>query len=367
MKIGILSMHRVVNYGSFLQAYALKKIIQNLVDCEIEFIDIKKGKSLYRNNKLKKISRLIKYIFTGELVNKLYYKEFNNKLENQFKNNFYSLLGKIVSPDNEEKFDLVVIGSDEVFHCCQNTSWGFTTQLYGNISNAKKIISYAGSFGATKIEDIYKFSLRKQISDSLRNLYSISVRDENSKTIVEKLTGRTPELHLDPVLIYGYKAELKQFPEFKCTEKFLLVYSYNGRIIDKKEINAIKEFARNRNLKIYTVFCKYKWADKSIMPDTPFDVLKVFDKAVYVVSDTFHGTIFSIITHRKFCTLVRDTSVNKMTTLLKMVGLQNHIVKNCKELDSILMNDIDYDLVEKKLDIERENTNEYFKKNLKGQ
>lgn len=86
-------------------------------------------------------------------------------------------------------------------------------------------------------------------------------------------------------------------------------------------------------------------ADKSIMSDTPFEVLKVFEKAAYVVSDTFHGTIFSIITHSKFCTLVRDTAVNKMTTLLKMVGLQNHIVKNCKELDSILMNDINYDLV----------------------
>ena len=367
-KIGILSMHRVVNYGSFLQAYALKKIIENCGECQISFVDIRNGKSLYPidNSKFGKVSRVFKYLIKGKLPLIIQIKKFKKILKNQFEKDFYPLLGNIVPPDSCS-FDAVVIGSDEVFHCCQQTSWGFTTQLYGDIPNSKKIISYAASFGATQIENILAFNLSDEISLSLRKLDAISVRDDNSRSIVNQLINVSPDKHLDPVLVYGYKKEMDEYPDFNSEENFLLVYSYNGRISDKKEINCIKDFARKKSLKIYTIFCDYKWADKLILPKTPCEMLKVFQKSKYVVSDTFHGTIFSIITHNKFCTLMRQSSVNKITSMLDSLNLSTHIVNDFNMFDEILEQEIDYENVEKLLEYERIKTENYLKNNLFGE
>lgn len=364
-KIGILSMHRVVNYGSFLQAYALKKIIENLCECEVFFVDIKKGVSLYPkdSNKIIKLLRILKYLFTGQFIKKLRIKNYNFYLKNQFENEFFKLLGQIDGSDSSF-YDCVVIGSDEVFNCCQRSEWGFTTQLYGDIPNAKKIISYAASFGRTEFSDLEKFGLKISIADNLRKLSAISVRDENSYNIVKELINIDPEKNLDPVLIYGYQNEINSCKEFNVNENFLLVYSYNGRISSTKEINTIKKFAIKNNLKIYTIFCTYSWADKCVLPETPFDVLKVFQKAAYVLSDTFHGTIFSIITHRKFGTLVRSSASNKINSLLNVLKLDNHIISDLNRFEEILVQNINYQDVEQILCKERVKTEKYLRNNI---
>lgn len=371
MKIGILTMHRVVNYGSFLQAYALKKLIEETFhgdECEIEFIDIKKGRLLYKeinNTKLRKLLRWFFFLITGCLLKKLRRRKLSNYLYNQFEHDFYPMLGKIAIPEAHE-YDIVVIGSDEVFNCCQVSSWGFTTQLYGNIPNAKKIISYAASFGGTTLEDIYKFNLQSEIINSLNKMSNISVRDENSKYIVEKLLNKKIEMYLDPVLIYGYKNEIADNADFHVSDKYLIVYSYFERVKDKKEISAIIHFAKKNKLKIYTIFCGYSWADKTIIPATPFKVLNFFQNAEYIISDTFHGTIFSVITHKKFCTLIRQSNSSKINSLMKTLGLENHIVYNPVFLEEKLTQKIDFDSVDSVLQQEREHTKEFLSNTLNG-
>ena len=364
-RIGILTMHRVINYGSFLQAYALKKLVANIINCDISFIDIKPGITLYENDNTfaKKLSRLMQYFLQGKIFQMYKARQYNLQISNQFRKSFYPLLGRIDSPDSDT-YDCIIIGSDEVFHCCQRTPWGFTTQLYGDIANAKKIISYAASFGGTNLIDIRKLGLEGKITNSLKKMSAISVRDSNSFEIIKQLTQKNAVLNLDPVLIYGYSEEIKNSKDFETKDKFLLVYSYNGRISDKKEISEIKKFAHNNKLKIYTIFCKYDWADKCIIPDTPFDLLKVFQKAEYVVSDTFHGTIFSIITHKKFGTFIRGSSVHKLGFLLKELNLEDHSISDLSELENILKRDIDYQGVEIILNRERIKAREYLEMNI---
>lgn len=91
----------------------------------------------------------------------------------------------------------------------------------------------------------------------------------------------------------------------------MLIYSYQGRISNKDEIKKIVEFAKLKGLRLISVFCRYNWCDKAIIPDTPFDVLAWFKGASFVVTDTFHGTIFSVITHRSFCSLIRNDNEQK--------------------------------------------------------
>ena len=93
-----------------------------------------------------------------------------------------------------------MIGSDEVFNFVQESPWGFSTQLYGDIDN-QNVNSYAACFGNTTLEAVHKTNREERIAKGLNNLRNISVRDENSARIVNALTGVTPEIHLDPVVV----------------------------------------------------------------------------------------------------------------------------------------------------------------------
>lgn len=354
--VGILSMQRVINYGSFLQAYALKQLLlQNGAD-EVYFIDIEKGRELpgfeYSKNQSKwhKLKRLLQIIFTGLLFQKIRDREFTKRLKKSIEDCFPIL--ELDKPAPKE-FDLVVIGSDEVFNCCQPAPWGYTLQLYGRVLNAKKVISYAGSFGHTRYEQLVQLGIDKEIGETMKTMAAISVRDQNSYDIVEKLTGIKAEMHLDPVLIYGYEKEIAE-RKVSYPGKYMVIYSYQGRINDKMEIKEITSFAKEHKLKLISIFCRYDWCDEAIIPETPFDVLGWFKGAEYVVTDTFHGTIFSIITGRKFVTLVRKTgrvtNREKISSLLRQLGLEERCVEIDKNaLNSKLAGDVDRQRVDKEL------------------
>lgn len=364
--IGILSMQRVINYGSFLQAYALKQILlKNGVD-EVYFIDIKPGRQLSgfetRKNILTMIKNILRVVLSGGLFSKLKEKIFYGKLQESLERNF-SLLELDKTPPNV--LDLVIIGSDEVFNCCQKTTWGYTLQLYGKIHEAYKVISYAGSFGHTTYEQLIKFDINREIGNQLKTLLAISVRDQNSYDIVNKITGIKPEIHLDPVLVYGYQEELKDRTIY-YPERYMIVYSYQGRIAKKEEVKEIILFAKSKNLKILSLYCYYDWCDKDIIPDNLLDVLSWFKGAEYVVTDTFHGTIFSVITKRRFCVFVRDSNGEKINYLLDQLSLKDRIVlKECTSLlEAILSTNINYAVVENILHQEREKAMEFIKSQL---
>lgn len=369
--VGILSMQRVINYGSFLQAYALKQLLlQNGAD-EVYFIDIEKGRELpgfeYSKSQSKwyKLKRLLQIIFTGLLFQKIRDRKFTKRLKKSIEDCFPILELDKAAP---KEFDLVVIGSDEVFNCCQRAPWGYTLQLYGRVLNAKKVVSYAGSFGHTRYEQLVQLGIDKEIGETLKTMSAISVRDQNSYDIVEKLTGIKAEMHLDPVLIYGYEKEIAE-RKVNYPEKYMVVYSYQGRINDKKEIKEIVSFAKEQKLKLISIFCRYDWCDEAIIPETPFDVLGWFKGAEYVVTDTFHGTIFSIITGRMFVTLVRKTgrvtNGEKISSLLRQLGLEERCVgKDKNALNSKLAGDVDWQRVDEALAESRKCSQEYLKNAL---
>lgn len=366
--VGILSMQRVLNYGSFLQAYALKQMLLQNGAKEVHFIDIKEGKHLIEYkpkplNLVQRITRQLQLILKGDFLNNLRDKKFMTCLCKSIEDCYPLLEDHHSLP---AQFDLVVIGSDEVFNCCQASTWGYTLQLYGDIDNAQEVISYAGSFGHTTYDQLTSFGIDQEIGETMRQkLAAISVRDQNSYDIVKRLTGLEPQMHLDPVLIYGYGQEIAR--QEKCSEsKYLLVYSYQGRIRDKKEIVAIKAFAKKRKLKLYSIYSRYGWCEQAIIPDTPFEVLGWFKNAEYVVTDTFHGTIFSLITGTKFATIVRNTNTQKLTSLLKHFGLGNRAVSNWEnnELEAKLTSEIDWKQFNERLSEEREKSNAYICKFL---
>lgn len=365
MKISILSMQKVINYGSFMQAYALYSIIKDVTGENSCFIDIESGKKIIQYTKIDKIKSILKSITKGLFFEKIKDKKYLNILKQQFEQSFFKMLD-LRNEYNDNNYDYCVIGSDEVFHCCQNSTWGFTKQLYGNVKNASNVISYAGSFGATTMDLIKKYRLEDEIVESLKKLKAISVRDNNSyKIIKELLPYSNIYQHLDPVLLYDFSQKMQESSEICPTDDYLVVYSYTGRINNKKEIKSIKQFAKKHNLKIYTIFCRYNWADKTVIPDSPFQLLRWFSKANYVISDTFHGTIFSIITHKKFCTLVRQSNFEKLSSLLEVFNLKDRMIFDASDIENKIDNEIDYEYVDEVRKKELEKTRNYLREYIK--
>jgi polysaccharide pyruvyl transferase WcaK-like protein len=367
LKVGILSMQRIINYGSFLQAYALKRVLEEL-GAECYFIDIKSGEQLPGNeiesrtvSFLKRIIRVSVNLVANmhQTLNNFMY---SRRLKRKFINQYYDILK--LSHSFVGCYDLVVIGSDEVFNCCEKSKWGYSSQLFGSGINADKKISYAASFGSTTIDKIAKFNLAEDLSRSLKNLNSISVRDKNSSDIITELTGIKPLMHLDPVFIYDFSNEIN-----KCNIKikdYIVIYTYPGRVKDRSEIQAICSFAKKLNKKLVSIYCWYTWCDEILIPDTPFEVLAYFKSADYIITDTFHGTIFSIINEKKFGTIIRDSNRQKLTSLLNNLSLKDRIIDNVTNLDNILKSSISYGAANINIKNEKNRSIEFLKMHLRN-
>lgn len=358
MKIGILSMQEVKNYGSFLQAFSLKKNIEALGH-DVDFINIIPGRQLaeYKQPKFARYQKLFSRLAGWDFI-----KRFKTiyAFQSRFSKEFLPYLGAGLG-NNDKHFDTVVIGSDEVFNFAQQTWFGFSPQLFGHGLNADKVITYAASFGATTVEKIEHLGLRDEISGYLKNLTKISVRDKNSFDVVKELTGITPLINVDPVLIYDYS---KFVPQERHKSDYIIVYSYPGRIKDKKEIDAIKAFAKSKHFRLLSIGHYFPWCDNVVVPN-PFEVLSYFRDAAYIVTDTFHGSVFSIKYNKQFATIVRGMNNNKLSFLLQQFGLQDRIVSDMSQLSDIEDAPIDYTLVNGIIEAEKKRSLDYLKVNLK--
>lgn len=358
MKIGILSMQEVKNYGSFLQAFSLKKNIEALGH-ECAFVNIIPGAQIgdFKQRRFHKFRLLIERLWGWDWLKRL---KTIYQFQTRFKKEFLPFLG--VKSDVTGHHDIVVIGSDEVFNCAQKTWFGFSPQLYGEGLDADKVISYAASFGATTVEKLQKLGLKNEVARMLNENFSgISVRDENSREVVKTLTDKEPAMNVDPVLIYDYTPFM---PQERRKADYIIVYTYPGRISEKKEIAAIQAFAKKKGLRLLSIGHYFSWCDDVVVP-TPFEVLAWFRDAAYVVTDTFHGSVFSIKYNKQFCTIVREMNNQKLTYLLKQFGLEDRIVNEMQNIEDIMDSPIEWQPVNKKIEEEKKHSLEYLAKELR--
>lgn len=355
-------MQQVRNYGSFLQAYALKSTLVSFGH-QCEFIDVEPGTILpgYERNLKYFIKKAFNRYFNwgvlrtlGTLgkrlkVNKLYHERFDKE--------FMEELG--VYKHTFTNYDVVVIGSDEVFNFNQNTFYGFSTQLFGDVKNAKKVISYAGTFGTTTLDIIDKCGVREEVVNAMGKMTAISVRDANSFNVVKNLLGKEPTLNVDPVLIFDYKKYAIEPKE----KDYIVVYSYPNRFNGKEEVNAIRQFAKQKRKKLISICFYFPWCDETVIPH-PFEVLGYMKNADYIVTDTFHGSVMSMKFNKQFVALVRDSNMQKLTSLLNQFGLSDRICKSPKEVVNRMEGPIDYKEVNAKIEMETNKAIKYLKSSL---
>lgn len=370
-QIGILTIHRIYNHGSFLQAFALKSTITDILNGEAkcEFIDwpIKnKSEEIYYEvpdqsvpspHSLKfKLHRLLGHTQHCEDVEICW---LNRRLGKIYTEQCRKYLGVTRTPNYNTNYDLIVVGSDESFNSAQDDAKWDGLFCYSFNKN-QHIISYAASFGYSTVNRIEEYGQTKIVRDGLASYDDLSVRDENSRKLVYELTGRNPAVNLDPVLILDYT---KYIPDINIRTDYILIYNYLKRICDKDSIDKIKDFAKKNRLRIISIFEYCPWADENLAVSS-FEVLAYFKKAKYVITDTFHGAVMSIKFNKRFGVFVRESNYNKLHYLLSSFGLEGQIINSIELFPSVLFNDINWPAINKKIGLEKAKTTEYLSKNL---
>jgi hypothetical protein len=337
MKVGILTMHRVINYGSFMQAYALKRSIEALGHT-VEFRDFPKGQPRHIGAKvqqpsfrdtLRKIPKKLLHVPSAMAK-----RDFRRQLHACFRNECWPLLGAPETPNYDLQADAMIIGSDEVFNYTQNHAFGYVPCLFGHGVQASIIASYAASAGYANWTDVENDGMAIELANGLNKFTHLAVRDANTSALVERCIGRIPELVVDPTLIHDFSDET---PTTAVVEPgYLLVYAYEGRMDSENEIQAIRDYAQREGLRVVSAGAFHGWCDENVVVK-PFELLRLFADATYVVTDTFHGSIFAMKAQRQFATLIRDESQwgsnsNKVHYLLEQFGMQSRIMFDMSEL-----------------------------------
>lgn len=359
MKIGILSMQRIPNYGSFLQALSLKKQCERLCDkAEVYFVDIEEGKHL--------VPPVSSSMANGGFFNK-FDKYFFKRIENYLLSKkmraihaedgikYLELEKKLPS---DEKFDLVICGSDEVFNAGIPSAWGFSTQLFGNVKNAKRVVTYAASCGQTTKAVTDKYGMTNDIASAMENFDTISVRDSGTFDFVRDITGRKAQMHVDPVFLTDFDKYIPSLPKRK---PYLLVYAYGNRINDEREIESIKKYAKENGLEIVSVGTQQRWCKHNIVANA-VELLAYVKGASCIVTDTFHGTVFSVKYNKQFAVFIRESNRNKLGDLLKTFNLSSRLTERAELLNSVMSEKIDWTAVNEIISEEQKRSYDYLKR-----
>lgn len=355
--IAILSMQRIVNFGSVLQAWSLQQLIREITGAEVSFLDIDDSgyvpccrsvtesadytqPAAYPPGLLQKAKRWC--IARLSAYNRSKIRRF---MAQQLKLNAPAV----------DSYDCVVVGSDEVFNHAKNVR----LQLHGNVKNTKQLITYAASCGSACAADIAP-EYRQTVRQAMANYKIISVRDSATRAYVDSLYDGPVVQHLDPVLTGPL---YQRAPGKVPLKKYLLVYAYGQRIRTAQEICAIERFAKKHGLKTVAMGGSQFWCDLYI-PASPMKLLDYFHNADYVVTDTFHGTIFSVLNKKQFAVIIRKTNNNKLTGLLEDLQLTGRQLTDPEKLEQLLTEKIDYVPVDRILEQERLRTRAYLQEQL---
>lgn len=351
-KIGILSMQRINNYGSYMQALGLKLLLEEVGSSSV-FVDYHIGpwysKKNFKNTILyKKFRSLFEFVKNSV----------PNPEQDAIKSQFY-LLGLDEKYHYRTKVDTLILGSDEVFNYIQKgDNVGYSPELIGINNRASEVISYAASCGNLTLDRLEKFGKIDEFSDAMKKLSRISVRDDNTFNVVKKCTGIEPQIHLDPVLVADFSCV---FEDKVSIKDYILVYGYTNRF-SNEEGNYLKRYAHEHEKKLIALGGYQSFCDDTIFCK-PSEVVSFFKHADFVVTDTFHGTIFSIISEKNFVTIVRDGeegNSNKINCLLTQLNLNSKRLINLYDFENIINKKIDYAEVEKIRLQERKRSLEYL-------
>lgn len=360
-KIGIITLHRVRNYGSILQAFALCQIIKELghdpvvIDYIPERFRLRSDLFYVRpdryTSKTGKKNRIIKLFFSiASILPRLYY---YSRFAFFVKKNIPLSKRQYFSNDQLKKamfdFDIYMNGSDQVWNMAWENEVDKSFFLDFIPDNCIRC-AYAASFGKNCLPD----DEIKVMKPLIQKYSSISVREFSGINILENLGYFGAKYVLDPTLLFSKERWIDNIGERKIKEKYVLVYQLFHKT---PTVKFARKIADQIGVKVADLSRKIKnvsEVDINLPFVTPVDFLNFFYYADFVVTDSFHGTAFSINFNKKFVS-ISNNFPERVSSLVNMVGLENRFISMESNLDvDKMLKTIDYEVINKILNLERQ-------------
>lgn len=333
LKVGITTIHRIANFGSALQAYALQRTISELgYDCEI--IDYIYPNSYHRKqNTTPPESQSLSQKIKKKIVTSITKVKKKEQIFSEFISSYLKLSAsqyKTIESLQQSPplYDIYVTGSDQVWN---PTYMHFDpTFLLEFAPESAKKISYAASFGNSRIDDCYVPLYRK----CLHAFSDISVREAAGARIVAEMTEKKAQHVLDPTLLLTADAWGRLAVRPKLKKKYILCYFMSYAYNPQPYADSLaKELMKSTGYDLVFLTSDIN-KDKLFIPSVnlvfdagPREFLGWFANAEMVLSSSFHGTAFSVIFNKPFLSLVNDmpTLDCRQKNLLEELNLYNQI------------------------------------------
>lgn len=385
MMIGVCIKYFHENYGGMLQAFATVSMLEKRgLDYEL----IRYKKQLTPIGIVKGLPRLLNGVLLNDKYEALLKKNGKRK-HPEFKENdavrmeafrrfkdekFTKLSPEYVGYqglcEGARNYSAVVTGSDQLW-----SPAGLPTNFYNLMFVPAGIrkISYASSFGVKEIPWYQK----KRTAQFLERIEYVSMRENRGSEIVKELTGRDVPAILDPVFNFNKTEWGEMIPAKREIEEAYIFAYFLGNNAEFRI--AVQKAAKELGCKIVALrhLDQYveedeKFGDIALYDVGPDKFLNLLRYADYVCTDSFHGSCFSIIHHKKFVVFNRYSEESKFSknsrieTLCSNLGLESRRYRNQDELCKQMQEEINYSDVEKKLDALKEYTNKYLNEAFSG-
>ncbi|MDD4066524.1 MAG: polysaccharide pyruvyl transferase family protein [Clostridia bacterium] len=331
MKIGIITLYGEDNYGNKLQNYALKKILEKFSqDVETIKLDLIENKTIkYYCNKFT-IKLFFRYIFLKVIGLNRKIKNINRKKTmKEFSNQNLNVKGYRLTKEEFNSlnviYDKLVIGSDQVWNhnfVRKMLDWYFVI-----FSPKDKNIAYSASFGIDEIED----ELKDQYIKGLNNMSYISVREEQGAKIVKDLIKKDVPVLVDPTMLLSIEEwnKIIKSPKHLPKNKYILTYFLGNYSSERKE--NIYNFAKKNNIDVINLA---RLEYKKYYAKSPGEFIWYIKNASIIITDSFHGTVFSLLYKVPFYTMNREDKTQSMSsridTLLKMFNFEERLINDNK-------------------------------------
>jgi hypothetical protein len=311
-RIGILTFHKCINYGSYWQARCLAEGLA-ASGATVELLD----------HHCPDVRRAeLKCALQPTLpdptpaAHRSAYKAKARTFEIAFEGLPLSQPFSLHDASSLPRYDAVVVGSDEVWNLA-HPWYSHKPLFYGEGLDTDRLLSYAASFGNYDAER----GLDSFWADKLARFSAISVRDDNSRTLVEQVLGKRPPLVLDPCLQFADRIP-REAPQDQAPYALLYGHGFPDWLGP-----LAKRWAATRGLTLRTIGYANPDADEEWLDAGPLDFSRAMAGAEAVITNFFHGCVFALASDKPFVACVTPYRLNKVRDLTAKLGAERHLLR----------------------------------------
>lgn len=360
MNIGIFTFFQT-NYGAVLQAYALQHYLEQNADAHVEIVDFTTAEHLKAHKVFQKATgrnpfKALKFYF----CTLVHYKQLRGRIDKTwaFKEKYFHFTRRYSSVEdlihNPPKEDIYITGSDQVF----NPKGQYLPVYYLGFEKGVGIkAAYAPSFGISQFPD----DLTKRISPYLKDFDFLSCRESSGAEYLSSITGEEVPVVVDPVLLHNATewGKVAISPAFE--DDYIFIYDLNGA---ENLVRIAKAIQKETNLPIVCLTgnrVKRYSVDKQIFDAGPAEFIGWIKSASFVVTDSFHGTVFSLIFNKQFYSFIAyERTSFRIRNILRQVGMEQRLITK-EGLGSF-----DYTITPKRENVELDSLAAYSKAFIKS-